>query len=207
MPSFQRRFFAVVIRTLFLPLLRIANNRFKNSADSEGSSETLAVLRVLSNNLEPLVDIVKRLNVALFYVQRRYYTSSKRATGVKYVRFVAAKAAAADGDATKFDVIGRILSLRAYLEFITQARKFSSELQQNEESKRRQKAEKDDISGGGKDSETCVLCMSPYRDISVTRCGHVFCWQCVHHWLLSNSDCPLCREHLLPREVVALQNF
>ena len=28
----------------------------------------------------------------------------------------------------------------------------------------------------------CVLCMDTASNLSVTQCGHVFCWQCIMKW-------------------------
>ena len=27
----------------------------------------------------------------------------------------------------------------------------------------------------------------------IPECGHVFCWQCIHTWVIENQTCPLCK--------------
>lgn len=53
----------------------------------------------------------------------------------------------------------------------------------------------------------CPLCLEPKRNTSLTFCGHLFCWICIHEWLQTNNFCPMCRKTLNPRQIVPLQNF
>lgn len=45
---------------------------------------------------------------------------------------------------------------------------------------------------------TCPICLEPsceddvYRKI--TKCGHVFCAECIHKWLRSHKTCPVCKQ-------------
>jgi len=54
--------------------------------------------------------------------------------------------------------------------------------------------------------DTCSLCYGPFVNCSVTPCGHLFCWSCVHEWLATKPECPLCRDEVDPKYVVLLQN-
>ncbi|KAL2010045.1 hypothetical protein VTN00DRAFT_5852 [Thermoascus crustaceus] len=51
----------------------------------------------------------------------------------------------------------------------------------------------------------CTLCLEPYKDPSVTTCGHVFCWTCVRDWVREKPECPLCRQEVLASKVLPLR--
>jgi peroxin-10 len=51
----------------------------------------------------------------------------------------------------------------------------------------------------------CTLCLEPYKDPSVTTCGHVFCWICVRDWVREKPECPLCRQEVLLSKVLPLR--
>jgi peroxin-10 len=52
----------------------------------------------------------------------------------------------------------------------------------------------------------CTLCLEPFRDPSVTTCGHVFCWTCIQDWVREKAECPLCRQAILPQKVLPLRS-
>ena len=52
----------------------------------------------------------------------------------------------------------------------------------------------------------CTLCLEPFRDPSVTTCGHVFCWTCLQDWVREKAECPLCRQTILPQKVLPLRS-
>ena len=51
----------------------------------------------------------------------------------------------------------------------------------------------------------CTLCLEPFKDPSVTTCGHVFCWECVQDWVREKAECPLCRQAVLGQKVLPLR--
>ena len=53
----------------------------------------------------------------------------------------------------------------------------------------------------------CTLCLDPYKDPSVTTCGHVFCWECVMDWVREKPECPLCRQSISPQKVLPLRGY
>lgn len=68
--------------------------------------------------------------------------------------------------------------------------------------------------GGSADSASemeqqrkCTLCLEPYKDPSVTTCGHVFCWECVMDWVKEKAECPLCRQSISPQKVLPLRGY
>ena len=51
----------------------------------------------------------------------------------------------------------------------------------------------------------CTLCLEPFKDPSVTTCGHVFCWECVQDWVKEKAECPLCRQAVLGQKILPLR--
>lgn len=51
----------------------------------------------------------------------------------------------------------------------------------------------------------CTLCLDPFKDPSVTTCGHVFCWICVRDWIQEKPECPLCRQEVLLSKILPLR--
>jgi len=52
----------------------------------------------------------------------------------------------------------------------------------------------------------CTLCLEPFKDPSVTTCGHVFCWSCVQDWVREKPECPLCRSAIQGTKVLPLRS-
>lgn len=51
----------------------------------------------------------------------------------------------------------------------------------------------------------CTLCLEPYKDPSVSTCGHVFCWACIRDWVREKPECPLCRQEALGSKILPLR--
>ena len=76
---------------------------------------------------------------------------------------------------------------------------------------------------GGKETRQCPLCMESMMHPSAPPCGHLFCWECLHTWISSNSNsnssnsingsnsctvkCPVCRSLFKQQTVRALHGF
>lgn len=51
----------------------------------------------------------------------------------------------------------------------------------------------------------CTLCLEPFKDPSVSTCGHVFCWTCIRDWVREKPECPLCRQEALASKILPLR--
>jgi hypothetical protein len=46
----------------------------------------------------------------------------------------------------------------------------------------------------------CPICLEPFRDPFVTRCGHTYCYQCIQQQLKTKNSCPKCRNWLIEEQ-------
>jgi len=48
------------------------------------------------------------------------------------------------------------------------------------------------------DEETCGVCMCEVEgeDVGVSKCGHIFCYNCIKTWVEKRNNCPSCRKNL-----------
>lgn len=55
----------------------------------------------------------------------------------------------------------------------------------------------------------CGICLNErVHPAASSACGHVFCWNCILHWVSNiRAECPLCRAQTRPQDVLPLYNF
>eukprot|EP00118_Oscarella_pearsei_P008234 m.41684 g.41684 ORF g.41684 m.41684 type:complete len:698 (+) comp33219_c0_seq5:335-2428(+) len=58
---------------------------------------------------------------------------------------------------------------------------------------------------------SCPICLYPPRAAKITRCGHIFCWPCILHYL-SLSDhqwrkCPICHEAVHKKDLKSVKSL
>jgi Ring finger domain/Pex2 / Pex12 amino terminal region len=58
-------------------------------------------------------------------------------------------------------------------------------------------------------ARSCMICGTERRHPSCSvRCGHVFCWNCLHSWIQTRAKgCPLCKTPCSTHDVVYLRNY
>ena len=56
------------------------------------------------------------------------------------------------------------------------------------------------------DEDMCGICLDEIKedDMGVTRCGHIYCYECLKEWSNKQSSCPYCRKKLLQSEIYML---
>ena len=64
----------------------------------------------------------------------------------------------------------------------------------------------------GNDRYECNICFDTAQDPVVTRCGHLYCWACIHRWLegarargaQSTAACPVCKAEVTEDALIPL---
>lgn len=57
---------------------------------------------------------------------------------------------------------------------------------------------------------SCAICLDTASEPVVTRCGHLFCWNCLDHWLRRPNgvpECPVCKgrvDERIPGDIIPL---
>jgi hypothetical protein len=51
-------------------------------------------------------------------------------------------------------------------------------------------------------SSYCIICCENKKDITFTKCSHIFCTDCYVKWLSNHDQCPLCRTSLKQTEKI-----
>lgn len=61
----------------------------------------------------------------------------------------------------------------------------------------------DDSSSEEDENEKCGVCMGNITgyDLGVTKCGHIFCYNCVKPFVEKKANCPLCQKHVTLSEI------
>jgi len=56
------------------------------------------------------------------------------------------------------------------------------------------------------DDETCGICLGeiPENDIGITKCGHIYCYECIKTIIDERHQCPYCRKSIKPNEVFVI---
>ncbi|KAI6240058.1 RING-type E3 ubiquitin transferase [Aphelenchoides fujianensis] len=53
----------------------------------------------------------------------------------------------------------------------------------------------------------CNICLDIARDAVISMCGHLFCWPCLHQWLMTRPNqplCPVCKSTVSRDKVIPL---
>ncbi len=52
----------------------------------------------------------------------------------------------------------------------------------------------------------CPICLNNARLPIVTKCGHIFCWECIKGWVNTKGklECPICKNGIKLEEVIKL---
>ncbi|XP_063173778.1 peroxisome biogenesis factor 10 [Candoia aspera] len=155
------------------------------------------------------IPFLRRLHLAIFYMNGVFYHLSKRTTGITYLR----SAGFTEDDQTiqssyrllgiiSFLHLGLMLGIYAY-NFRHRQRARKEWKQHYNLSYQRSQPEERIVNR----SLRCTLCLEERQHTTATPCGHLFCWECIAAWCNTKAECPLCREKFHPQKLIYLRHF
>jgi SNF2 family DNA or RNA helicase len=64
-----------------------------------------------------------------------------------------------------------------------------------------------DSDSDDENNEECAICLSTItgHDLGVTKCGHIFCYNCVKPFVEKQSKCPICQKHVKSDEIYMIE--
>ena len=212
-PSWTQRIILIYLHSLFPFLLEKILNYYEtkliNYQIKHLSDKNQARLYEALPKIKTLLITAHRLHLSLFYIQKIYFTIAKRITCIKYVKYTVNSS----NQSKSFSILGKLSFMQSVLMIILQLKSLHSELFSDFwQKKSSHYSLKKPTSLFGTDHNQlehnkCSLCLEILKNSSVTSCGHLFCWSCIHESIFIKRECPLCRENILPNQIVLLKNF
>uniref|UniRef100_A0A182T164 RING-type E3 ubiquitin transferase n=1 Tax=Anopheles maculatus TaxID=74869 RepID=A0A182T164_9DIPT len=163
-----------------------------------------AAMHKLIDTLRVVVPYVRGFHTSLFYINGGKYHISKRLTGINYI--LIRNWLKEDHSIYGYKVLGYVTLTQLVLALVARYRQYRSAPKPKPVPPARTPSGKR-LSDALGPARSCALCMDATQDISVTQCGHLFCWHCILNWLDQRQICPICRETVKKTRVIRLQNF
>lgn len=201
-PSWLQRCLTVLLSCTALPVAELILTKYSNRITSF-NQPALSLLKTVLEKRPLLMLAIARVCLSIFYLSGKYYEVSKLVTRVEY-RKLSAKPPAVD-NGSGFTSLGFLNLLKSAVLFGTLSYTLSQVLNNVTPSP---VDDTDEVTSQTDvaPQDLCSLCYGERVHSSVTPCGHLFCWSCVHEWIATKPECPLCRDEVNPKHVILLQN-
>lgn len=159
---------------------------------------TLALLR-------RIVPFVVAAHKVVFYFTSNKYQISKRLTNINYI--LIRNWLQTSHSLYGYRILGLITIFQLLITFSITLYNYVTSLKVEPAKDKKSNISTREPQEESSSESTCVLCLGPRQYSSLTTCGHIFCWECIHGWLSERDECPTCREHVKKSNVVLLRNF
>ncbi|XP_003741785.2 peroxisome biogenesis factor 10 [Galendromus occidentalis] len=147
--------------------------------------------KVSDPDIQDLLSIATRLHLIHFYLFGEYSSISRRLARSRYALF---------RNFLDMSHLSWIFKAIAYM-YIA---KMIKEILQKAAEKKSIRSEL--TKEGDKSQLICAMCNDFAINCTITRCGHVFCWDCIARWAHMNRSCASCREIVEPEQLTRIWN-
>lgn len=146
------------------------------------------------------VSLIKDVHLITFFLFGDFYEFSKRITNFFYLT--------QDTTTNQTRRMSQLYKLLGCVSLIQLLIKISQQAQSEFEFKTKPEINKlEDPQPASDVAMICNLCSGTRAEPTSTICGHIFCWNCIHNWLKSHAECPICRTPTEPSRLIHLINF
>jgi len=166
-------------------------------------------LAVVIDFAKGFIPLFQKFQMMIFYLEGTYINISKRLTGIKYV--LTRALTKSEKDVKLFKKLSLLIGLQLIAQTYSAGKEF---FMKQDEIIREESTSSISCYGVSRLERTqqthtlkCVLCLDFIRHLSVTPCGHLFCWQCIVECTNIKNECPSCREKYKPSRIVYLQHY
>ncbi|GFO46359.1 peroxisome biogenesis factor 10-like [Plakobranchus ocellatus] len=213
LPSRWRRALMTVMQVCAPYILHSSLLKLEHLLQSSTSVNLTPAARETLLNVLPLirraVTVLHRCHLAMFYVHGIFYHIAKRLTGIHYIQYMTRNTSAST--LRPFQILGYLSLLQLASSFLVQLGYLILALRSqggSQNSSETHSYVEADTSGMNiPANEKCPLCLGQRRQSTLTPCGHLYCWRCIHEWCVAKQECPLCRDQFPVSRLIALQNF
>lgn len=147
------------------------------------------------------------VHISLFYINGRYYEISKRLFNNRYIF---TRQLQKNEDKNKYEALGYIILFEIFIKLAQNSKTLllnENEIDDDDEKNKNIPEQYNSLPEDEKTQRKCTLCLELCKDISVTNCGHVFCWNCICEWCQKKNECPLCRQNIQLSQLYRIYNY
>ncbi|CAF1040333.1 unnamed protein product [Adineta steineri] len=162
-----------------------------------------------------LLTFIERTHKIFFYLTGSYYNISNSLTRIRYLIYTRTTSESSSIE-FKLNRTMKFLSLCLCIQHIIESylvlKQIALSITQHRQELDKKTDEENKIISEDSISSTdhvrCPLCYEfAISNVAlIPECGHVFCWQCIHTWVIENQTCPLCKTNTMQSRIVHLIN-
>jgi len=215
-PSKLKKIYVILLHIGFPKFISFFLNKLQkitknNSLSKDIKQSKKDTLKRITHNQIPKLKIlfekyIYAVHISLFYINGRYYEISKR---IYKNRYIFTRQLQKNEDKNKYEALGYIILFEIFMKLAKNSKNILFNKSEDEDDEKNEEIPEqyNNLPEDEKTLRKCTLCLEFCKDISVTNCGHVFCWKCICEWCQKKNECPLCRQHIQLSQLYRIYNY